>query len=935
MKRNRTILAFVLICLIGQSLHAQEKKTLSQEDYKIWQSLRSNTISNDGIWVGYQIAQTEGTDTLFITNTKTDSLYKEAFGTRLQFTPDSKYACYLIGVSQAEQEKMQEKKQSVHYKLALLDLTTGHKDVYPEISSVIVPESGSFLLLTPYPPKDSKAEGGDRVLYNLEDKSMRTLGNVTAASFNKAGTHLAYITKPATAIGNGVEVLELKTNTINVLASDTSSFSGLTWEKEGRALAFYHQLKNNDYEEDSQEIICYRTIPKGWKKEVFNPEQAEGFPAMMRVSTGRLQWADDMSAVFFGIQERSYSKAKEKEMSKKKEEGEKEQIDAEKEDSVPGKNSGKKEVKKEEKLPGVDIWHWRDPEIQPRQKKTYSSDKNFSFLCMWDLNGNSFRQIADSVYREARLSGDQKWAILSTEKPYEPQFRLNYADYVVMDLKTGTSRELLKNYTGYMMTSPGGTYLVYFKDRNWYSYNLKTNMHVNLTGNQGLPFWDTRDDHPAEVRPAWGFGGWTQEDKYVLIYDEYDVWAFKPDGTEAIRLTNGRSDETIFRIRRLDYEKDYLDFKETWYLSATGDKTKKSGVYSLKWGKEPQELIFVDKAISSYSFSKAKKAERFMWTESTYVQSPTLLVADAGLKNQKVLVQTNPQQKDFAWGHAELINFTNKNGKELQGVLHYPANYEPGKKYPMLVYIYEIRSTSLHQYINPSDQSFYNVTNYVQQGFFVFQPDIVYRLDDPGISAVECVVPAVEKVLESGMIDRSKIGLMGHSWGAYQTAFIITQTDLFSAAVAGAPLTDMISMYTEIYWNSGSPNQGIFETSQGRFTKPYWEILDKYLANSPMFQAQNIQTPLLVAFGDEDGAVDWHQGIELYTTMRRMEKPYVMLVYAGENHSVRKKENTLDYTRKINEWFNYYLLQKEAPKWITDGLPYLERMKMEEAAKKK
>jgi len=213
-------------------------------------------------------------------------------------------------------------------------------------------------------------------------------------------------------------------------------------------------------------------------------------------------------------------------------------------------------------------------------------------------------------------------------------------------------------------------------------------------------------------------------------------------------------------------------------------------------------------------------------------------------------------------------------------------------------------------------------------------PDIIYKTNHPGESAVDCVVPAVREVINTGMIDEKQIGIMGHSWGAYQTAFIITQTDLFSAAVAGAPLTDMISMYNEIYWNSGGGNQVIFETSQGRFIKPYWELMDEFIANSPMFQAANIQTPLLVTFGDQDGAVDWHQGIEMYTTMRRMEKEMIMLVYADENHSVRKEENRLDYTRKINEFFDHHLKGKEAPKWITEGVSYQERMKKEKKIKK-
>ena len=490
------------------------------------------------------------------------------------------------------------------------------------------------------------------------------------------------------------------------------------------------------------------------------------------------------------------------------------------------------------------------------------------------------------------------------------------------------------NYTGYIIPSPDGGYLQYFKDKNWWIYDIEEKSHTNLTASLPVPFWNIRDDHPAEVRPAFGSGGWLKDDKYVLLNDEYDVWSVKPDGSDAKVLTSGREKENIFRSRKMDFKKDYLDPKEMMYFSISGDKTKKSGLYHMKWGKQPQELIFVDKAISAYGIRKAKDADIFLYTQSTYVESPSLYITDTDFTNPKLVASTNPQQADYAWGKAELVDFTNKNGKELQGVLHYPANYEPGKQYPMLVYIYEIRSNSLHNYIKPSEKSFYNVTNYVQQGFFVFQPDIVYRLNDPGVSAVECVVPAVEKVIETGMIDKDKIGLMGHSWGAYQTAFIITQTDMFSAAVAGAPLTDMISMYTEIYWNSGSPNQKIFETTQGRFTKPYWEIMDKYIENSPMFQAININTPLLVAFGDKDGAVDWHQGIELYTTMRRMEKPYVMLVYEGENHSVRKKENTLDYTKKINEWFNYYLTGQDPANWIIDGIPYLEKKKKEEAQKK-
>ncbi|RYG00814.1 MAG: S9 family peptidase, partial [Chitinophagaceae bacterium] len=323
---------------------------------------------------------------------------------------------------------------------------------------------------------------------------------------------------------------------------------------------------------------------------------------------------------------------------------------------------------------------------------------------------------------------------------------------------------------------------------------------------------------------------------------------------------------------------------------------------------------------------KAKETDVFAFVKQDYNVSPELYTTTNFTTSTKV-TGTNSQQSDFNWGKSELVNFTNKKGQKLQGALFYPANYQPGKKYPMIVYIYELLSSTVHSYQNPSVRSAYNTTNFTTGGYFVFRPDIVYDINDPGMSAVNCVVPAVEEVIKTGMIDTDQVGLMGHSWGAYQTSFIITQTDLFKAACAGAPLTDLISMSMSIYWNSGTPDAQIFETSQGRFDGPWYDRLEEHTRNSPMFNAAKIKAPLLVAFGDKDGAVDWHQGIEMYGTMRRMEKPHVMLVYADENHGLAKKENQIDYQKRQREWFDHYLLKKPAPKWITEGVSYLEKMK--------
>ena len=324
----------------------------------------------------------------------------------------------------------------------------------------------------------------------------------------------------------------------------------------------------------------------------------------------------------------------------------------------------------------------------------------------------------------------------------------------------------------------------------------------------------------------------------------------------------------------------------------------------------------------------------FAFTEQDYDDSPDIFVSGADLKTPRQVSQTNPFQKDFLWGRSELVEYKSTRGEPLQGALVYPAGYEAGKKYPMIVYIYERLSQTLHLYSVPSERNPYDPSVFSAEGYFVLMPDIVYQPQNPGLSAVECIVPAVKKVLESGKVDDKRVGLVGHSWGAYQTAFLVTQTDVFAAGAAGAPLTNMMSMSVSVYWNSGQTNAWIFHESQGRMDRPFWQDVDTYIKNSPIFQIDKLKTPLLVTFGDEDGAVDWNQGVEMYNAARLAGKPLVMLVYPGENHGLAKKPNQVDYHYRIIDWFGHHLKGQTAPKWITEGQSHLDRQKELEALKK-
>lgn len=903
MKRKLAI-PFLLVVFFSflQTSGQDRKPAITAADYTKWQTLGSSVIADDGKWISWTIRMVEGDDSLFIKNLGTGKVYSYPLSSGLSFSSDSKWASMRIGYSEKETEKMTEQKKPIRFKVRLLNLADGTVKIYNNVESSYFTRDASHLIMSGY-TGDKRTR--DLFLVNLASGRLKNLGNIAESSVNKAGTRLAYIVSAEDKKGNGVELLNLSDYSVTFLDNDTAVYRSLVWEREGNALAFMKDFTDTAYTESNYKLFTVRNIAAKPDIRVFNPAGSNAIPSGMRISENyRPSWSKDMKTLFFGVYTWTPKPAK-------------------------GKDS---KAAADVKLPGLDIWHWQDDPIQPRQKLNYNTDNSFTYLFAWNIDPNSVIRITDEELERATITGDGKHALAMNTNLYKPSFREELYDYYIINTLTGEKKKILEQFSSVYGSSTDGKFILYFKDKNWWVYDIYKSAHTNLTAKVPTEFWNTRDDSPKDVKPPFGNAGWLKEDKAFFANDEFDVWKIPTDGTTPVRITSGKESGIIYRLTRLDMEENFIDPAKDMYFSTSGDVDKKRGYFRIPVKGKPGMLIYEDKAISG--LSRAKNSDVFVYRAETYSESPNFFTTGYTFTSPVKVTNTNPQQASYAWGKSELIHFKNKHGKDLQGALTYPANYEPGKKYPMIVYIYEIVSTGLHRYVTPSARSSYNITNFSSQGYFVFQPDIVYGKNNPGQSAVECVVPAVEAAIKTGMIDEKSIGIMGHSWGAYQTAFIITQTDLFSAAVAGAPLINMISMYNEIYWNSGTPNQNIFETGQGRLREPWWEIMDDYLANSPMFQARNINTPLLVAFGTVDGAVDWHQGIEMFATMRRMEKPYIMLVYDGENHSLAKKENQLDYAKKVNDFFNHHLMNKEAPEWIVSGKKYIEKRKEEDSIKK-
>ena len=421
--------------------------------------------------------------------------------------------------------------------------------------------------------------------------------------------------------------------------------------------------------------------------------------------------------------------------------------------------------------------------------------------------------------------------------------------------------------------------------------------------------------------PPHGVGGWSKDDAAVFLYDRFDVWRVAPDGSGGASITRGATEEIVHRIVDLDPEEKAIDESASIYFSLRSEKTEKRGYARLQPGATaPDRLLLEDQQISG--LRKAEDADIFVYRREARDDSPDFFVAKADLSDSRQVTRTNPFQDDYAWTRSELVDFRSEGGRDLQAALLYPVNHDPARRYPMIVYTYEILAPQIHSYQEPDERRYYNYTVWTQKGYFVLLPDIVYRPREPGICAIECVRPAVKSIVDRGLVDARKVGLIGHSWGGYQAAYLPTRTKIFAASVAGAPLTDFVSFMGQIHWElghaggrvTGRPDKAAWRCRSGRTPR-------RTAATRRSTRFTRSKTPILMAFGDNDGAVDWDQGTEFYNFARRAGKHMVLLVYEGEGHSFRKKPNQLDYHRRILEWFGHYLKGEPAPKWIKDGIP--------------
>jgi dienelactone hydrolase len=890
--KSASVLCLLLVVSAGWA--QAPKRTLKPNDYGLWEMLSFAKLSNDGRWFAYAASKIEGDRRMVIRNVDSPQQVEVPNAVNAEFSEDSKWVAYTIGPSRKEADEARQKKQPFEPKLVLKNLASGEERTYEAVQQFRFLKTSKFLLVGSLPSQPAKEGGSDLTVVNLETGAQLVIGNVANLASNESGTCVALEIDSGGKYG-GVQLLDPATSSLKTAYWGKEGVTGLTWAKKSDTLAFFVG-KDDDKKEGPWNVFALVTAVQNAAPAIaiVDPAKLDGFPKDYRIAEfAGLDLSDDGKSVVFGIR---------KWEDKKK--------------PVAGNPEDK---------PDVDVWHYKDIDPQPLQQKQASRERMKTLACLW--KEGKFVQIEDEKFDRATVLKGHAYAYGPDKTPYDTPVKVGglvFADWYIVNLANGTRAKILDKTQWPVFGSGEGKYLTYYKEKNWWLYDLAKGTHTNLTGKLGVSFEDVEYDGPQKEKPYDSVPVWLAGDKGVLLYDQFDLWMADPATGKVVKWTNGRADKISFRAVDVYRDSDAIDLNLPIYFRAFNEDTKASGI-AMRSPDGAFKMLAMDDSATDL-LQKAKNADRMLFSYQTFEKSPNVFVTNGLVEQAKPLTKTNPQQENFLWGKTELVRYKSAWGKELAGTLIYPADYKKGGSYPMVTLIYERQSDGLNRYRPPVERDSYNVQVLSQNGYFVFLPDIAYRLGEPGVSAVQCLEPAVAAVLQKHVgVDPRRVGLMGHSWGAYQTAYAVTVSKAFAVGVAGAPLTDLVSMYDSFYWNSGESNQVIFESSQGRMAGPWWEDMKSYMDNSPIYQAGKMNKPLLIAFGDQDGAVDWRQGQYLYSALRRMGKFIIMLVYPGENHGLARKGNQLDYAHRLRHFFDVYLKGAKPEPWITEGVPFSKK----------
>ena len=921
-----------------------QKRPLTHDDYDSWKHIQNQQLSPDGRYLAYAVFPQVGDGEMVVRDLTSGKDVRQPIGElpppprpnyalpqtgiAVKFSPDSSTLVFSTFPTHDDVEKAKRAKKKPEDMprgdVVVMKLASAEVFRAPSVKSFQLPTKATgfvaYLQLLPKweqlpksansdkppvtperpsnAPSPKKIETGELVLRNINTGTERKFANVSEYTLTNDGAVLVDSVFSSPGDGNGVYWIKPgDAGEPKPLLTGKGKYEKLAWDQQQTTLAFVSD--RDDASAKRPEFKLYDWDRKAASALELVSTKSAGFPEGWSVSDKPPIIVSKGGAhIFFGTGPHAEA--------------------PEPPDQTPA----------DERV-SVDLWSWKDDYIQPMQQVRVAVDRERSYRAVYNVATKKFVQLADPAMNELNVAESGNYAAGSDDREYRrmQEYDERYQDTYLVNTETGARKLVEKRHTGRLTWAPDSSHLVFYDGKDWKAISAPDGQVVDLTAKLPVSFGREENDSPSPA-PSYGLAGWTKDCRSVLIYDRFDIWRVRPDGSSAVKITDGRTSHIAFRVVRpnsSDPEDRWIDPAQPLLLRAENDETHDTGFYraAVEGQKPPVELTMEPKNFAIPI--KAKNADVYVTAESTFSEFPDLLVTDANFKHFQKVSNANPQLAELAWGTAELIHFESAAGVPLKATLYKPANFDPQKKYPMLVYIYERLTQNVNNFVEPRPTNVISPSYYASNGYLVLEPDIAYKIGYPGESAMHCVLPAVQKVVDQGYVNEKAIGIQGHSWGGYQIAYMVTRTNRFRAAAPGAPVADMISAYDGIRWGPGLPRQFQYERTQSRIGGSIWEYPLRYIENSPIFAADRVTTPLLMIHNDADDAVPWYQGIEYFLALRRLNKEVYMFSYNGEPHNLRRRANQKDYTIRLQQYFDYFLKGGSKPAWMEKGIPFIDK----------
>jgi len=891
------ILLLVINISITFSKEGKKLKAFGLEETMKFENFTYKMISDNGDWLVYGIKPDRGDGKTVVLSTRNDKKYEIVRAENAKMSESANYIALTVTPDVIQTENLKKNQQFD----TLYILNTGNGDIskVDEVERYDISNDGKWLYYSKKIEKENKKNGRDYFLRHLESNSDIALNNINNIEFDSTSSFLLYSKISEDNRANGIYYRDLAKAFAPelIIQKDTNYvFDSFSHNLDFGHLVFKLAKIDSNKVADKFELSLYNFQEKSLK----NITKADEFKGWYIPKFSALRWTDNGERLFYGVKPNSeYINEDDKDKDKKI------------------KLEDYYDYNKILEEADLYLWHQDDDRIMTHKRTQWSRDKNKTYDAIFHLKGNLNVRLGDTNLPDVSYTENKIYTIAYDQTPYERRITYDgwYFDLYVVDLYSGERVLIEKELYSRAYISDFNPHVVYYKDKHWHFYDVIQRLTTNITDKlKQTKFYDELHDTPNKAE-SYGVAGWGEECKSILLYDRYDIWEVMLPNCSLINLNQGagRMSNKTYRIVNLDPRQKYVDHTKSVYLKITNNEDKSCELLHLR--DRMDFHVLKDSIYWAYEL-KAKYSNDIVVSRRSYDVFPDLYLTNDKFENPKKMTNIHPEIPEYNWGYTEMVKYTNAEGDTLQGYVIKPNNFDPNKKYPLLIYFYERFSDRRHQFTSPRILHRPIYPWYISEGYCMFFPDIKFYEGKPGDSGMDAVIAGCDKLISEGYIDKSKIALHGHSWSGYQSAYFVTQTDYFAACVSGAPVSNMTSAYSGIRLGSGLARQFQYEKQQSRIGGNLIDSLDAYIKNSPVFFADKMNTPTLVMFGDKDDAVPWEQGIEFYLACRRFDKPCFMLQYENEPHHLKKYPNKLDYTIKMKQFFDHYVLGKEPADWI-------------------